>query len=154
MDTQHKEIPAETFASCLRLLPQVSVELLVERDGEVLLARRLNEPAKDEWFVPGSRLYKGESFSEAVDRIAAEELGIEVKIISQLGAFNHFWQRGAFPSVEETHTVNVVYHVRPSKEAVVQLDDQHGDYIFSDGSDIDLHPQIIEYLQLAGLRES
>ena len=41
-------------------MPQPCVDLVVEYEGGILLTRRQNEPAKGEWFWPGSRLYKGE----------------------------------------------------------------------------------------------
>lgn len=151
MKTQHEHIEEEQFSNCLQVLPQVSVELVVEHEARVLLAKRRNKPAKGEWFVPGSRLYKGESFAEAVDRVAHQELNIEVCRVGQLGAFNHFWSSGAFPSVSETHTVNVVYHVRPEDPSSIELDDQHERFVFTDGSEMELHPQIEEYLRLLGL---
>lgn len=151
MRVQDSHIDGEQFAEFLQQMPQVSVELLVEKNGGFLLARRENEPAKGEWFVPGSRLYKGETFDDAVDRIADEELSIQVCVIEQLGAYNHFWESGALSTVEETHTVNVVYHVQPKENESVQLDEQHGEYIFTDGTDLDLHPYIAQYLSDFGV---
>lgn len=151
MKTRDAYLDEALFSRFLQVLPQTSVELVVEHENRVLVAKRRNEPAKGEWFVPGSRLYKGERFTEAVDRIAREELGIEVTPVRQLGAFNHFWSSGAFPEVSKTHTVNVVYHVRPEDPTQIQLDDQHEAFVFTDGSDFHLHPQIVEYLDLIGI---
>lgn len=146
MQVHDVHIDAEQFARFLHQMPQVSVELLVEQNGEFLLARRKNEPAKGEWFVPGSRLYKGETFNQAINRIADEELSIRVHVVGQLGTYNHFWESGAFPTVEETHTVNVVHHVRPKEGESIQLDEQHEGYLFTDGTDVDLHPYVDQYL--------
>ncbi|PSP47656.1 ADP-ribose pyrophosphatase, partial [Halobacteriales archaeon QH_1_68_42] len=60
MEVHDERVPEETFGACLDALPQVCVEVLLERDGRLLVARRTNEPARGEWFWPGGRLYKGE----------------------------------------------------------------------------------------------
>ena len=57
MDVHDESVPEETFGACVDALPQTCVEVLLERDGAVLVARRTNEPAKSEWFWPGGRLY-------------------------------------------------------------------------------------------------
>jgi len=55
------------------------------------MGRRINEPAKDNWFVPGGRIFKNEDLKDAFRRICQEELGIELAITkAQLfGAFTH-----------------------------------------------------------------
>lgn len=151
MEVYDEYISPDVFAKFLQKLPQVSVELLVEQDGELLLVRRTNQPAKGEWFVPGARLFKGESFKQAVHRIARDELGIRVDIISQVGTFNHFWEASAFESVSQTHTVNIVYHVQPKEDASINLDEQHSDFCYTDGENIDLLPQIEEYMRAIGV---
>lgn len=151
MDTLDERIPDEDFSEFLKHMPQVSVEIVVEYDNSVLLVKRTNEPAEGEWFWPGTRLYKGETFEEAVYRLAKEELGIKVEIQSQLGAYNHFWDTGRLNGVDSTHTVNIVYHVQPRPKTKnnfdIQLDDQHEDYRFIEGTESDLHPYVVEYLQ-------
>lgn len=147
MKVHDEYIPEERFKSFLQIMPQVSVELLVERNQEVLLVKRENEPAKGEWFIPGARLYKGETFKQAVSRIARKELSIEVELIDRLGVYNHFWESGDLPDVKQTHTVNIVHHVRPNDKNVIDLDSQHSEYRYSDGTDLDLHPYINQYLQ-------
>jgi len=57
-----------------------------------LLTRRQNEPAKGEWFWPGSRLYKGERLDDAAVRVAGEELGLDTVDIKRLGVSEHFWE--------------------------------------------------------------
>lgn len=154
MDVHDERIPDESFAAFLDAMPQVSVEIVLEHDGSVLLVRRTNEPAKDEWFWPGTRLYKGETFERAVRRLAREELGIEVEICSRVGVYNHFWETANLPEVETTHTVNVVYHVRPtdasdggdSVDGLV-LDDQHDEYRFVDRIEPELQEYVKRYLE-------
>jgi colanic acid biosynthesis protein WcaH len=155
MDVHDERIPDETFGVFLDAMPQVSVEIVLEHEGSVLLVRRTNDPAKGEWFWPGTRLYKGETFEHAVGRLAQEELGIEVEIRARIGVYNHFWETANLPSVESTHTVNVVYHVRPADAATgldgLELDDQHDEYRLIDRIEPSLHEYVKRYLDESSL---
>ena len=60
--------------------PLASIDLIVrDFDDRILLGRRINEPAKGMWFVPGGRIHKNESVDEAFTRISLSELGIEYR---------------------------------------------------------------------------
>ena len=78
-------IPDEVWSDIVEHVPIPSVDLLVVTDDGLLLAKRQNEPAKGEWFVPGGRIHKGESLEEAVHRVAREELGVDVVIDEEIG---------------------------------------------------------------------
>lgn len=147
METHDERIPREAFTAFVSQMPQISVELAVERDGAYLLGRRVQEPAKGGWFWPGSRLYKGETFEAAVDRVAREELGMAVDSCCQLGTYNHFWDTDVFDEVSEKHTVNVAYHVHPSDpDAEPDGDDQHDEWRWVAGEEEGLHPYVEAYL--------
>jgi len=53
-----KPIPPDKWETIVANVPLVSVDLIVEYDGGVLLGKRENEPAKGEWFVPGGTVLK------------------------------------------------------------------------------------------------
>lgn len=50
----------ETWKSIVQSMPIPSVDLVVKCPDGILLGKRVNEPAKGEWFVPGGRIQKGE----------------------------------------------------------------------------------------------
>ena len=146
MDTQW--IPEELFAEFVATMPQVCVELFLEHDGGVLLAKRANEPASGEWFWPGGRLYKGERLEAAVHRVAAEELGVEIEIVGQPGVYEHFWEMSAVSGSPSRHTVNVVYRARFAEaDWQIDLDDQHDDFRFIDELEPELHEYVQQYLE-------
>ena len=155
MDVHDERIPDELFSAFLDAMPQVSVEIVLEHDGSVLLVRRTNEPAAGEWFWPGTRLYKGETFEHTVRRLASEELGLAVEIVGRIGIYSHFWETATFPGVESTHTVNVVYHVRPADAAGglddLTLDDQHDGYRFVDRIEPTFHEHVQRYVAESGV---
>jgi len=152
MDIHDERIADDSFAAFLDAMPQVSVEIVLEHDGSVLLVKRTNEPAKGEWFWPGTRLYKGETFERAVRRLGREELDIDVAIGSQIGVYNHFWETANLPDVESTHTVNVVYHVHAVDGiSELVLDDQHDEFRFVDRVEPTFHKHVKRYLDDSGV---
>jgi colanic acid biosynthesis protein WcaH len=150
MDQTNARVPTETFETCLEHFPQVSVELVLQRDEGVLLAKRTNEPAKGEWFWPGGRLRKGERLQAAVDRVAAEELGLAVDIVDLLGVYEHFWEA---PTPTQ-HTVNIAYLVEPvDATATVTLDAQHEAARYVTEPDPSLHEYVNAYLEDLAARQ-
>lgn len=79
-----KWISDDDWATIVANVPIVSVDLLVQYDDGLVLGRRTNEPAKGFWFMPGGRVQKGETRSEAVYRIGKEELGVDLKFVESL----------------------------------------------------------------------
>ena len=53
--------------------PVVGIGVVIVKDGEILLIKRGNEPAKGKWSVPGGLVELGESITDAVIREAKEE---------------------------------------------------------------------------------
>ncbi|GAB3706534.1 NUDIX hydrolase [Halorubrum pallidum] len=96
-------IPDEDWRTIVANVPIVSVDLVIRREGGVLLGRRTNEPVKGHWFVPGGRVRKGETRREAVHRVASEELGIDVEIVESLGAFEHQYETADVDGVDSKH---------------------------------------------------
>jgi 8-oxo-dGTP diphosphatase len=56
-------------------IPAVSVAL--KRSDTLLLVKRANEPAKDQWAFPGGRVERGEKLEAASRRELLEETGME-----------------------------------------------------------------------------
>ena len=62
-------------------------EVLVERDGQVLLGRRAREPFLGVWEIPGGFVDRGEHPVRAAVRELHEELGLEVTLTALLGTY-------------------------------------------------------------------
>jgi hypothetical protein len=58
MPSKEKPIPPSEWRVIVENVPLVSVDLVVEHDGGVLLGKRENEPAQGEWFVPGGTVLR------------------------------------------------------------------------------------------------
>lgn len=139
------------WKTIVRNMPIPSVDLLIKCPTGFLLGKRTNKPAKDEWFIPGGRIQKGEPLEEAVHRIAEEELGTEVSIDRSLGVYDHFYDTSDVPESGGKHYIAHAYLVLTS-ECTVTTDDQHSKFRVFETPPKDLHPHVEAYLEAAEFR--
>jgi ADP-ribose pyrophosphatase YjhB (NUDIX family) len=72
--------------------PRVAAAALVEREGKVLLVRRVNEPARGRWTLPAGFVDAGEDPLRAAERECSEETGLEVRadrLLDVIGGQEH-----------------------------------------------------------------
>lgn len=107
-------LPDETFKSVIQHTPLISIDLIVRNEqGQVLLGKRVNAPAKGYWFVPGGRMRKNETLDDAFVRLVREDLGIESGVTRAdakfLGVFEHFYDDCVFGDDISTHYIVLAY---------------------------------------------
>jgi ADP-ribose pyrophosphatase YjhB (NUDIX family) len=78
-------LPKAEFDSIYARVPRLTVELVIAGERGVLLALREIEPCIGLWHLPGGTVLFGERVADAVRRVAAHELGIEVTVGELLG---------------------------------------------------------------------
>jgi len=126
------KLPSEEYRKVLEQMPILCVDgIIVNQEGRFLLVKRKNEPFRDEWWVPGGRVFKGETLEEAFKRKMREELGIEVKILMPVGYYEAQHEDGAWRVSGGVHAVSVVFCAVPLSLEVV-LDDQSSAWGFFD----------------------
>src|SRR3954467_13811114 len=81
--------------------PKVAVGVAVFRDNRLLLVRRVMQPGRGRWTVPGGYLDVGEDPRVAAAREVAEEAAVEVEVGDVLDVFAN--------PLEEGGTVFVLY---------------------------------------------
>jgi colanic acid biosynthesis protein WcaH len=144
-------ISDDEWATIVRNVPIVSVDLVVQSADGLILGKRRNEPAKGEWFVPGGRIHKYERLTEAVHRLAHEELGIdEITIQQSLGVYEHIYEASNIADSDGKHYLANGFVVKT--DAVISEithDDQHSDVRAFDPSNLpaDLHEYTAAYLR-------
>ncbi|MGB5118801.1 MAG: GDP-mannose mannosyl hydrolase [Providencia rettgeri] len=125
-----------TFSTVIESTPLVSIDLVViNAQGQALLGKRLNRPAKDYWFVPGGRILKNEALADAFKRLTRDELGqaFTIEQASLLGPFDHFYDDYVFGDEVTTHYVAIAFILKLEYElANLPLDVQHGGYQWFD----------------------
>lgn len=121
----------EKFLEVIDSTPLVSMDLLIEdKQGRVLLGKRLNKPAQGFWFVPGGRIRKNETLSDAIVRISKAELGVEITLDKArlIGAFDHIYEDNfAAAKGINTHYVAMGYQVKLNDDFKIKTDEQHSE---------------------------
>jgi len=140
-------IPQNQYKDILEKVPICCIDMIIEKEGKVLLMKRKNQPAKGKWWVPGGRVLKNESLKDAVRRKAKEETGLIVDIKRCLGVYEFFDDKTPFASVKTgTHTIMVVYLVKP-ETTKIQPDSQHESYKWVSSIPSGSHPYIKRILE-------
>jgi colanic acid biosynthesis protein WcaH len=145
----------DRFRAAVDMLPLVSIDLLV-RDGRgrYLMGLRGNPPAQGRWFVPGGRIRKGEALAHALERLAAEELGMALPPARWRlhGVYEHFYDVNfAGESGMPTHYVVLAYQTQlpPGPLATALPATQHLGYRWDTpedaAADADVHPYTKAY---------
>lgn len=121
------------FLSVIEQTPLVSIDLIVNNSaGAVLLGFRNNRPAQHNWFVPGGRIRKNETISQALARISQQELGVSFTPGQGrlLGTYDHIYPDN-YAGVDNinTHYVVMAYQFDLSRIALADfqpvVDAQH-----------------------------
>jgi 8-oxo-dGTP diphosphatase len=68
--------------------PTPTVDVILERDSNVLMVRRKNDPFKDRLALPGGFVNEGETVEDAMRREAMEETSLEVFPVDILGVYS------------------------------------------------------------------
>lgn len=72
--------------------PKVAVAVLIEKEGKVLLTRRINDPERGKWSLPAGFMDAYEAPERAAERECLEETGLHVTVtglVDVLGGREH-----------------------------------------------------------------
>ena len=150
-------LPDETFKSIIQHTPLISIDLIVRnKQGHVLLGKRVNAPAKGYWFVPGGRVRKNETLDDAFVRLVREELGIESGVTREnakfLGVYEHFYDENVFDDIVNTHYIVLAYEfLNKNLNTFVTSINQHEKIIWLDCKEnhegVCMHKYIKKYFE-------
>ena len=132
-------LDVQTFKTVIENTPLVSIDLCLVCDDQLLLGKRNNDPLKGEWFTPGGRIHKNETWQHALIRIVKAELGlcdIAVEDFSLMGIWDHFYHNSALDQDISTHYVNLPHYAEFQTKPEIILDDQHAEFEWFDLSDV------------------
>lgn len=146
-------ILADLYEKIIEHIPIPCIDFVLLHQGKVLLTLRTQEPEKGKWWVQGGRIFKNESLQEALQRLARREIGSDVKILKQIGAYDYFSKVSVFPQVKSgTHCVVVCFLVEPKeKNFSLRMDKTHSEGKWIGKIDDTLEPYVKKVLEDAGV---
>ena len=125
-------IPANDYAQITKVLPILCVDVIVENSmGEYLLVKRANEPLKDQWWVVGGRVLKGETLEQAAIRKVKEEVGLKVDFVEPIGYYEDTFETNPFGFSIPLHSVSVVFSTVVDGSQQIKLDSQSSNWKYS-----------------------
>lgn len=69
--------------------PVLAVDMIIEKDNEVVLLQRETKPYKDMLTIPGGLVEYGETVEHAAVREAKEETGLKVRLKEIIGVYSN-----------------------------------------------------------------
>jgi len=115
-------------------IPAVDIVIFNQQGTEVLLFRRVIEPAKGLLWTPGSRVQRDETLKNAAERVLFEETGLKLKSKGPLFTLDHIFS--------EAHHVASYFVVEIPRNAPIRLNEQKHDlYVWVNLKNLgNLHP--------------
>ena len=125
-------IPRKKYSKILEILPILCVDIIIKNsDDQYLLIKRANEPLKNQWWVIGGRVFKGETLKEAAQRKVKEEVGLVSSKFNLAGFYEDVCEPHPFGLVSAMHSVSVVFFTCIENTDSIKLDDQSLAWKFS-----------------------
>lgn len=144
-------IPENLYQEIISRLPIAAVDLVVKMKKSFLLVKRLEGPAKNQWWFPGGRILIGESLIKAAKRKLREELNINnFRRVKFLGVGETKFKRGRFN--KPIHSINNVFLVELNgkESSKIRTDRTISKYKWFNDVQKGWHSYIKEFLKLAG----
>jgi len=125
-------IPKEQYTQIIEVLPILCVDIIIQNSqGEFLLIKRANEPLKDQWWVIGGRVLKGETLEKAAIRKVEEEVGLKITDVKLVGYYEDADETNPFGLYTPLHSVSVVFLAVIDNHQNIKLDNQSSDWKYS-----------------------
>lgn len=103
----------------------VTVDIVLFKNDKILLIKRLKNPFRDCWALPGGFVDENEDLEDAAKRELLEETSIKVNTLEQVGAFGKPFRD------PRSHTVSVAYYGNvPEDTIAIAADDAKDAYWF------------------------
>lgn len=75
------------------------VDIIIEKNGKILLIKRNKKPFKNFWVIPGGHVEYGETVEKAAEREAKEETGLKIKLKEILGVYSDPRRDSRYPTI-------------------------------------------------------
>lgn len=113
-------LTAEEFKAIYSKVSRLCVEIVIKTEQGVLLSLRDIEPYKGKWHFPGGTVLYGEKVTDAVRRVAAREIGVQVtgepKLLGWID-YPSYYEHGFGSPVGLAFLVDYEGKITPNEEA-------------------------------------
>lgn len=114
-------IPEKMYSQIVLLMPIPCVDIIVEDSrGKILLIRRVDEPAKGQWWFPGGRVHYLEMRRQAAIRKLREECGLEACQLAEVGTYDTILEMPGH--IGPRHGITTVFHAKVGMQNDLALD--------------------------------
>ena len=124
-----KFIPEKLYKIFIKNMPIFCIDFLYECEDEYLLLKRVQEPLKGQFWLPGGRLRLNETIEDCVSRIQEREIGRFIKEYEIIGFSNYFFEYSK--NARAIHTPTLLFKIKTKTKFVPKLDNSHSDYIWT-----------------------
>ena len=119
-------IEQSTYNEIKRTFPINAVELLIfDSNNNLLMVKRINEPAKGKWWIPGGRVLFAESRMDAAKRLLKDECGVNNGKFSEPRMFDYLVKNNTEDYYQ--HIISTVFSVTIDSTEI-KLDSQSSEY--------------------------
>ncbi len=140
-------ISQDKYKEILEHVPIPCVDIVLKHRNEFLMIKRTNPPMQGQWWLPGGRIFKGETMEQAAYRKLKEETNIETaRIAKKLGPYETIFPDGPFGIKTGVHSINVVFLMETDDVSKLKHDKNHSDQRWFSEVDKDWHPYIKQVL--------
>jgi 8-oxo-dGTP diphosphatase len=101
--------------------PTPAIDTIIEKDSQILLVKRKNEPFKGYLVLPGGFLNEGEKVEDAAKREVKEETSLDIELIDILGVYSDP-MRDPREHIMSTIFIGKISHSNDKAEALAQDD--------------------------------
>ena len=122
------------FKNIIKLTPLIAIDFIISYKNKYLLGKRINNPAKGYFFVPGGRIQKDEKIIDAISRLSVVELGllIDKNLLKFYKIAEHHYKNNNFNDNFSTHYICLSYFYQLSDKEYSKLNikNQHEENIW------------------------
>ena len=120
-------IPQDIYRIILQNTVIICVDILIKENNRILLLKRNNEPALDQYWFPGGRIFKNETIQQAAIRKSNEEVNIECEFVKIVSIEETFFEKTR-KMIDDVHTINICCLLKPKSIKELKLDKLHSEY--------------------------
>ena len=116
----------DTFRTLVENTPLVSIDICLVHDSKMLRGKRNNKPLRGQWFTPGGRILKNESWQDCLKRVTKSELGLNLNDVNEF-TLMHIWDdfcaNSAVEDTISTHYVDLPHYCFLKEQPNILADD-------------------------------